>query len=360
MIKVAMILRSTAQTVKGGDIVQAMQTADHLADLGVTADIKMTDELIDYSRYHLLHFFNITRPADILFHLKKTSLPFVLSPIFVDYSEYDNQRKGLSGFIFRGLSADKAEFAKTIARRITGTDKLMSNRYFFIGQKRSIEMILQKTALLLPNSISEYERLKKAYHFDSAYSVIPNGVSPVIFKTCINENKDPLLVICAARIEGIKNQLMLIRALNNTAYRLILIGDPAPNQHSYYNACKKEAAANISFRSHISQRELFSYYQKAGIHALPSLFETTGLSSLEAAAHGCNIVITDRGDQKAYFGNDAVYCDPSSPENIFAAVEKAAEKKSNDSFRKKIAESYTWHSAAEKTAAAYHQILSRR
>ena len=39
------------------------------------ADIKLTNEKIDYSKYDLLHFFNITRPADILYHLEKSSLP---------------------------------------------------------------------------------------------------------------------------------------------------------------------------------------------------------------------------------------------------------------------------------------------
>ena len=33
--------------------------------------------------------------------------------------------------------------------------------------------------------------------------------------------KDPLMVLCVARIEGIKNQLNLIKALNNTEYQLL-------------------------------------------------------------------------------------------------------------------------------------------
>ena len=106
-IKVAMIVRSTLYTVHGGDTIQALQTARSLRTQGIKVDIKLTNEQIDYNSYHLLHFFNITRPADILYHIKKTDLPFVVSTILVNYSEYDKyHRKGISGMLFRFLPAD--------------------------------------------------------------------------------------------------------------------------------------------------------------------------------------------------------------------------------------------------------------
>ena len=57
----------------------------------VDADILLTSQDIDYESYDLLHFINIIRPSDILFHINKTKKPFVLSPILVDYSEYDKK-----------------------------------------------------------------------------------------------------------------------------------------------------------------------------------------------------------------------------------------------------------------------------
>ena len=71
MIRVAMIVRSTFYTVKGGDTIQVLQTATGLAAYNVHADIKRTDEKIAYENYDLLHFFNITRPADICCHIRK-------------------------------------------------------------------------------------------------------------------------------------------------------------------------------------------------------------------------------------------------------------------------------------------------
>ncbi len=83
--------------------------------------------------------------------------------------------------------------------------------------------------------------------------------------------KDPDLVLCVARIEGIKNQLNLIKALNNTRYRLVIIGAPAPNQMPYYNECRKQAASNISFINHLPQEALTDWYQLAGIHIFTQL-----------------------------------------------------------------------------------------
>jgi glycosyltransferase involved in cell wall biosynthesis len=359
MIKVAMIVRSTLYTVPGGDTIQAMQTARSLRMQGVNADIKLTSETIDYNNYHLLHFFNITRPADILYHIRKAKIPFVVSTILINYSEYDKyHRKGLAGMLFRYLPGDTIEYLKVISRWILGKDKMMSFSYAWKGQKKSIHEIITKATLILPNSSSEYIRLKQIYGCQTNHIVVPNAVDGNLFRFNKEAKKDPKLVICIARIEGIKNQLNLIRAINNTSFQLLIIGAPAPNQPAYYQMCREEASGNIRFIEHIPQEELVAYYQKAKVHVLPSWFETTGLSSLEAAAMGCNIVITDKGDTKEYFGSHAVYCSPSSPESIYAAIEKASSLPSDEILQTKIANFYTWKLAGQHTAEGYKKIIN--
>jgi glycosyltransferase involved in cell wall biosynthesis len=358
-IKVAMIVRSTLYTVQGGDTIQALQTARSLRAQGIKVDIKLTNEEIDYSHYQLLHFFNITRPADILYHIRKTTLPFVVSTILINYSEYDKyHRKGFSGMLFRYLPSDSIEYLKAISRWILGRDKMMSLSYAWKGQKKSIHEIIKKAGLLLPNSRSEYIRLQEIYGCNANHIVVPNAVDCNLFKFNKDAKKDPKLVICIARVEGIKNQLNLIRALNDTSYHLLIIGAPAPNQPGYYQMCRNIASRNVEFIEHIPQQELVAYYQKAKVHVLPSWFETTGLSSLEAAAMGCNIVITDKGDTKEYFGNHAVYCSPASPESIYAAIEKASALPSDEILRSKIGYLYTWHLAGQHTAEGYKKIIN--
>jgi glycosyltransferase involved in cell wall biosynthesis len=336
-----------------------METARHLSGLGVKVDIRLTDDTIDYARYDLLHFFNIIRPADILFHCKRSRKPYVVSTILIDYSRYDKyQRKGFAGLLFRFLSADTIEYVKVIARWILGKDRLMSRSYLWKGQYRSVCDVLRNAALLLPNSALEYERIVERYKVITPYRVIPNGIDDHLFLPDISIEKDPLLVICAARIEGIKNQLNLIKALNGTKYTLLLIGSPAPNQLEYEKTCRKIADKNIHFIGRVSQKELLGYYNKAKVHILPSWFETTGLSSLEAAAMGCNVVISWNGDAKEYFGSAAFYCDPASQESILAAVQQASQASMDSSLQKRVLEKYTWQLAADSTRSAYKKILA--
>jgi glycosyltransferase involved in cell wall biosynthesis len=359
MLRVAIIARSTLHTVPGGDTVQAVQTAKHLVDLGVQADINLTDKEIDYSRYDLLHFFNIIRPADILYHSEKSGKPYVVSTILVDYSEYDKQyRKGV-GRLFAYLPGNSIEYIKTMARWLLGKDALASKSYLWHGQRNSILQILKKAQLILPNSESEYRRVMQGYPAHVKHEVVPNGIDPELFQYDESAVRDKSLVICVARIEGIKNQLNLIKALNNTRFKLLLIGNHSPNQPAYYNACRNIAAANIEFIDHLPQAELVTYYQHAAVHVLPSWFETTGLSSLEAAAMGANIVITDKGDTREYFEDDAFYCDPGNPQSICAAIEQASEAAHTSALRERILQKYTWAQAAKCTLAAYQQIVKR-
>lgn len=357
-MKVAFITRSTLFDVPGGDTVQVEQTAKHLEKLGITADIKLSKDEIDYADYDLLHFFNLTRPADILYHSKKSGKPFVISTILCNYAEYDkNHRKGV-GILFSFLPPNSIEYLKTIARWVLGKDHLASKEYLWKGQQRCIAEVLKNAAMVLPNSESEYSRIIKLYPNKMNHAVVPNGVDQNLFRRNKSAIKDPNLVLCVARIEGIKNQINLIKALNNTRFKLVLIGSHAPNQKPYYDECRSTAASNVTFIDHIPQHELLAYYEQAKVHILPSWFETTGLSSIEGAAMGCNIVITDKGDAKEYFGNHAFYCNPGKPESIFEAVKKANESPYDEYLYNMILKRYTWQQAATETLKAYKQIIS--
>lgn len=358
-MKVAFISRNTLFTGKGGDTVQIVKTAQYLRRLGVEVDIYTAAEKIDYDKYDILHGFNVIRPADLTGHFKKFKKLKVLSTIYVDYSEYEvRARGGMIGKVVSLIGSDNAEYLKTIIRRIRNGEKSFGFSYLLRGHRNSLKELIGLSDILLPNSESEYKRLYSKYGISKKHLVIPNAIDRAVFRHSDHkQHKQKNLVICVARIDGLKNQLNLIRALNNTKFQLILIGKPAPNHLSYFEQCKKEAAANISFIPAMEQEELVGYYQRAAVHAMPSWFETTGLSSLEAIAMGCNIVISDRGDQVEYFGDHACYAKPDDVMSIYEAVVKASEKKPDESFREKVFEEYCWEKTAEKTFFAYQQCL---
>jgi glycosyltransferase involved in cell wall biosynthesis len=299
------------------------------------------------------------RPADILRHARASGKPYVISPLFVDYTEADRRtRKGLARLLLRLVPPDRIEYLKVIARRLMNGERIVSADYLWYGQRGSVRRILQDAAMLLPNSGNEYLRLRRRFGVSCPYRVIPNAIDPELFSPAEPDTvREKDLVLCAARIEGIKNQLNLIRAVNGSPFRLILIGAPAMNQRAYFDECSKAAGPAVTLVDAVPQEELAAYYRRAQVHALPSWFETTGLSSLEAAAMGCAVVITDRGDTREYFGDHVFYCDPASPASILEALTKAAGAGPAAALRAKILSQYTWHQAARETLAAYQLVL---
>ncbi len=362
-MKVAFIARTTLYTSPGGDTHQIDMTARYLRRLNVGVDIYLADETVNYVQYDLLHFFNIIRPADVLPHIRNTSKPFVISTIFVDYGEFEKKnRKGIAGIATRLFSADGLEYLKVFARWVKNGDRPGSMAYIWNGHRRSVQKLIREAAMLLPNSHSEYKRLEEKYQIRQAYHLVPNGID-----TDICQKEYPELpeyknaVLCMARIEGRKNQLHLIQALKNTSYRLFIHGKPSPNHQGYYEQCVAAAAGsdNIRVKSWLDGDGLYAAYYNAKVHILPSYFETTGLSSLEAAVMGCNIVITDKGDTREYFGDDAWYCNPDDPDSIRQAVEAAWVAPYNEAFRERILKEFTWERAAQETLAAYKKVLTR-
>ena len=181
-MKVAMISRSTLFSNPGGDTVQMLNTAKCLTKLGVEAVVKTSNEKIDYNKYDLLHFFNIIRPADILPHIEKAKLPYVVSPIFVDYSEYEKKaRQGLIGKISQKLSPAQQEYAKLVTRSVLNGEKIRSVSYLLKGHHKSVKQIIEGALMLLPNSENEYKRISAAYGTTSEYRVVPNAVDENIF-----------------------------------------------------------------------------------------------------------------------------------------------------------------------------------
>ena len=352
----------------GGDTTQILKTRDSLIKLGIEVNIS-TELEPSIEGYDLVHLFNLIRPQELYLqarNAKKHDKKVILSPIYVDYTEYDKKaRNGFSGFICKNLSAGQIEYLKVLARAFKnkefhkGTSTLLLNGYLKL-QKRIINM----TDMMLPNSNSEMERIKKRFNLKTMkYIVAPNAIDISKFdfekiEVDLDLVKFVDCVICVARIEGRKSQLNLVRAVKKLPLKLILIGKPSPNHLKYYQKIKKEADEKVIFLDYIPHEKLPQYYKIAKVHALPSWFETTGLSSLEAGAMGCNVVISDKGDTREYFKDFVYYCDPESVESIREAVKQAYENPVNPDLKEHIIKNFNWEKTAEKTLEAYNKVLN--
>jgi len=363
-MKILFVTRKTLNTSPGGDTVQIFSTARYLTKLGIKVDIKSSSEIINYTEYDIMHFFNIIRPDDILPHILKSTIPFVVSTIFVDYSEYEkNNRRGIIGIASRLFSSDQMEYIKALGRYLINGDKINSKFYLLNGHRASVKKIASKAKMLLPNSRSEYYRFVEAYNIDAPYMPIVNAIDLSVFNSDAEPN--PMFkneILCVGRIEGRKNQLNLIKALIDTDFKLTIVGKPSPNHMSYFNECKLLVSKHDNMRiiEHASHDQLASIYLAAKVHVLPSWFETTGLSSLEAAVMDCNIVVTKKGDAEEYFRDMAYYCEPDDVGSIRNAVTKAFDNPIDTRLKIHVQNNFTWEHTAAQTLSAYEKILNNK
>lgn len=358
MIKVAIISRSTLFEVKGGDTTQILKTAEELRKLGVMVDIFLANEKIEYEKYDMLHFFNLIRPSDHLLHIRKSKKPYVVSPIYLSYHNYDNfGRVGLSKFVFKMMGKHSSEYLKNIFRFAKKQDYLVSPEYL-LGHQRAMKKVAQGAAYILSNSNSEFQRLKADLELDMKYHYVPNGIDISVFGELPNIKRIPNKILSVAQIYGMKNQHRLIEVCNQMNVELTIIGKTPPNHKGYLDFCKGIAKPNIHFLDFMTQKELISEYASSWVHALPSWFETTGLSSLEAGSMGCNLVVGQGGDTFEYFDGKAEFCDASNSESIKIALEKSLAKPIDLSFRDYILTHYNWKNAAEETLKVYEKMMT--
>jgi len=365
-MKVLFQSRKTLFSVPGGDTVQILKTKEYLEKLGVKIDIS-TELEPDLREYDIIHVFNLMRGQETYLQVrsaKKQRKKVILSTIYGLYTEYERKaRGGIAQRISNILNAYQIEYLKIIIRGLKnkelhrGTIKVLLRGYYNI-----LKEIVENVDMFLPNSETEMERIKTDFCLRTPkYTVVPNAVDIKIFNydnVKINEAKEYKdCILCVARIEGRKAQLNLVRAMKSLPYKLVIIGGPAPNHIKYYKKIKEVAGDNIIFLGHIPHEKLPEYYKIAKVHTLISWMETPGLSSLEAGAMKCNIVVTKKGDTEEYFKDYAFYCEPDDINSIRQAIIKAYEAPFNENFRKYILENYTWKKTALKTLEAYKRVL---
>lgn len=260
------------------------------------------------------------------------------------------------GALARVLPKHGTEYIKTIGRSILGQDKLISRDYLF-GHERSMRELINGASMILPNSESEAMRLQRDLRVSFPYRSIPNAVSEQFLHPKPNVERYANRILCVGQIEGRKNQHRLIQATGGMEVELLIVGKPSPNNLKYYDHCQRIAHPGVRFIGYLDGEELIELYQSSHVHALPSWFETTGLSSLEAGALGCNLVVSDRGDTKDYFDGFAEFCQPDDTTSIKTALQNALDKPTSDAFSQKVRENYTWAHTAQATLDAYKEVL---
>lgn len=362
--------RDKIESSQGGDAVQLRFTRKYLMERGVQVDVD-SSLTCDCSSYDIVHLFNITRPHSTyhqLINAKRYGKPVCLSTI---YWNMDALRHEVSSHVPRWLLF--ARLLRSAGMRLKALfNAKAKSRYdekvimeSDVRIKRMQSEVIHGVDMLLPNSYAELQLLKR--DFKEAYNkpafIVNNCIDLQLFtaNTCRTQ---PVIynlfgndfALCVGRIETRKNQIRVARAMATINIPVVFVGSVA--SQSYYKEVLRNLKRPSRILDEIEQEDLPSLYRQARVHILASLYETPGLSSLEAGAMGCNLVMSNIGCQQEYFGDCVEYCDPLSEIDIARAVRKAWLRPwPNNKLANDIRNKFSWDIASKQTHEAYLSLL---
>lgn len=123
-----------------------------------------------------------------------------------------------------------------------------------------------------------------------------------------------------------KNVPRLIQAAIKYNFNLKLAGYLGGEEEKQWLKNQIDGHANIEYMGEVSDKSLIKLYDRAKVFALPSIKEGVGMVALEAAARGCEIVLTNDGAPKEYYKGLAYLVNPTSVDDIGKACIEALER----------------------------------
>lgn len=282
---------------QNGVVSQAVTWSAGLERAGASVDLVSPWETYNWSSYDAIHAFGIGHYLSILPPLREMGARrIVLSAI------YDSNR-----------SENFASF--------------LSRLDFPVGEMRTIWAALRATLPHVDTVLvrSEFEASKVASIFGVPRHKIVNVPLPVRFgqrELGVNAIKEPICSHVSILSAPIKNVDRLIQAAVKYGFPLHLAGRIKDDRFRSRLASLTRTHSNVVYHGPLSDDELKYLYARSRVFALPSLMEGVGLVGLEAALYGADIVITERGGPKEYYGELAHRVNPESVDDIGRAVMK--------------------------------------
>lgn len=151
-----------------------------------------------------------------------------------------------------------------------------------------------------------------------------------------------------------KNVMRLIDAAIKYKFKLVLAGSADACFRNSIMKKKIDANDNIDYIGRVSDERLKELYRAAKVFALPSIGEGVGLVALDAAVHGCDIVVTSIGGPKEYYDGLAFEVDPYSVDSIGEAVMSAlSARERQPRLMRHVSECYGLSQCMHKLAESY-------
>ncbi len=342
MIKVAILSYPMLFQRKGGLQIQILETIRELKILGVEASLfnSNNDRL---ENYDLIHVFSaINGNYRMIEAAKDVAKPVVISPLVrPDWTKYTGIR---------------ARFFERIVGRLSGW------HVHTIFQELNTSLHLSDAIIALGNV--EKKSITEAFLISpEKINVIPNGIpqrffdaDPEMFSSYLSIDEG--FILCVAAINPHKNQLSLIRALKDTSYKIVLIGQCLATDKKYLSEIL--SYPNVLYLGSMDYDSplLSSAYAAADLFCLPSYSEVMPLSVLESLAAGTPVVMTKHHSMDLKSMTQVIReITPNNSNDICKSLNELQALNCSVGDCKKSVKDFSWQNVAESILAVYQSLL---
>lgn len=332
----------------GGHVTQQVETVRALRRLGVEAEIASIADAVG-ADVDAVHAFEDIRP---LLAAGRPRGRLVVTPIYFPKSYV----LGPKPMYWRGGRRQMLDVRLRHQARTLLHPRARRRR---VADFRAMHAAWRKADLVIVNSKAERDSLRHDAPRLNDVRVAYSGVAGEAFEGAAADGRRLLgigserFVLSVARIEPRKNQLSLALALRGLPVRLVLVGAVLAGNEPYL-AAVREALPEAVHVPHVDHRLLPHVHAAAAAHALPSWYETTGLSTLEALAAGRPVVVARGPCVEEYFSGCATFCDAGDIGSIRRAVVHALDGPFG--CERDRARQFSWDCTARELLEAYLEV----
>ena len=352
--------RPDAFSARGGDTIVMGQLYNSLRDLNVEIDVACGSP--NLTNIDLVHLINLTvrkTGTEVTRNAERYGVPLVVTTLLEDWPRY--LEKSL-------------ETARVFQQyMISGGDE----RLFRDGMERvrnlqeqaivGNEHIVDYASALIACGETEAKIIRDSYPTaNEKIAVAKFGITDMS-KLAHAEPKEIRralgfgdYIVCCGRLETRKNQLMLLKALQESDIPIMLVGGGFSAQPEYVQLIRSfNRKGRIIPVQRVSLHKLANIMKGARAHVLPSWYELPGLVTLEAASCGTPVVASDWGAILDYLPSELIQiCQPDNPESIYDAVMKALDTPRSEELAE-CAKSYTVEKFGEQVHRIYESVMTR-
>ena len=332
-MKIAFILSGAVIAPTNGVVSQALIWKYGLEGLGHEVTLIDMWNKNDWSDFDILHYFGFSiYMRNHIIGVSKINSNIIVSPILdPDYSI--NRLKLYANF---------------------GISKLnLTNPY------HGLSNVKDKIKLFFVRSEFEKKYMVRGFGVKSVHcTVVPLSfnIAPLPKKLI---EKESFCLHISLLTDKRKNVKRLIEAAIKYNFRLILGGKLRNKEEVKLLNSWIRGHKNIEYRGFLTNEDMMTLYAKAKVFALPSTNEGVGIVALEAAAMGCDIVMTNLGGPKEYYNGLSEIVDPYNIDEIGKAVIKLMHSKTNQpQLKNHITTNYSLQAISEKLINEYKKVIS--